>query len=46
MPSFDVILIIIALVCFALAALKVKPEIEWVPIGLFAFVLTFLPAIK
>lgn len=44
--TFDLFLILVALVSFALAALQWKPSVQWVAIGLFALTLTILPGVN
>ena len=47
MHTLDLILLIIAAVCFALAAAGVPSRVAWVPLGLLAFILTLLiPALS
>ena len=47
MHIITVILLIVAAICFALAALGVPSRVAWVPLGLLAWVLTALiPALQ
>jgi len=42
MHTLDLILLIIAAVCFGLAVAGVPSRVAWVPLGLLAWVLTLL----
>jgi len=47
MHTIDLILLIVAAVCFGLAAAGVPSRVSWVPLGLLAWVLTLLiPALQ
>jgi hypothetical protein len=47
MHTLDLILLIVAAVCFGLAAAGVPSRVAWVPLGLLAWVLTLLiPALQ
>ena len=47
MHTLTIILLIIAAVCFGLAAAGVPSRVAWVPLGLLAWVLTALiPALQ
>lgn len=42
MEAFILIMLIIGAVCFALAAFGVPARVQWVPLGLLAWILTAL----